>query len=315
MVVHNSGLQNTSVSAGQTRANVREAVGNTRQTGRTDTEEQRIQQQTGIGRTDQKQEVRETGETREEAEARRLEALARREEERENVIARSEDGDTLQVEPENADMIDEGIGEVTARQQMTPPPLPPEVEEIEAPEVEPPEIPPVEIAPPPPPPVTVEVETQTAEVTAEATEAEEDATGAATAEQTAEAAEEEDDAAVQQTSTNFAGISDDRLEQMYLRGEISRYDYETEIESREAEREQLAEDRDAFSERMNELEGVGRKTENGAEAIRDATSERANDTLTAEQRLDIIENLQRDNVEKVRREEESSSVWQSQFLA
>lgn len=315
MVIHNTGLQNAAAPSGQgtagTNTAVREAAGSTQQTGRTDADEQRIQQQTGTERTDRRQELREAEESREDAEARRLEALARREEERENVIARSEDGDTLQVEPENADIVDESVGGVTARQQ-TPPPLPPEVEEIEAPEVEPPEIPPVEVAPPPPPPVTVEVETESAEVTATATNAAEE--NATTAEQTAAAAEE-DDAAVEQTSTNFAGISDDRLEQMYLQGEISRYDYETEIESREAEREQRTEDREAFSERMKELEGAGRRADNDAEAIRDATSDRANDTLTAEQRLDIIENLQRDNTEKARREEESSSVWQSQFLA
>ena len=312
MVIHNTGVQNTNTpaSSGQTTANVREATARTQQTGRADTDEQRIREQLGTDRADETQESRKTADTREEAEARRLEVLARREEERENVIARSEDGDTLQVEPEDADITDEDIGEVTARSQ-NPPQIPPEVEEIEAPEVEPPEIPPVEVAPPPPPPVTIEVETE-AEATAAVAEDETETT----AEQTAEAADEDDtEQAVQQTSSNFAGISDDRLEQMYLRGEISRYDYETEIESREAEREQRAEDSGAFSDQMNTIERVGRKVDNDAEAVRDATSERANDTLTAEQRLDIIENLQQDNTEKARREEESSRVWQSQFLA
>ena len=312
MVIHNTGVQNTNTpaSSGQATANVREAAARTQQTGRTDTDEQRIREQLGTDRTDRTQESREAADSREEAEARRLEALARREEERENVIARSEDGDTLQVEPEDADITDEDIGEVTARSQ-NPPQIPPEVEENEAPEVEPPEIPPVEVAPPPPPPVTIEVETE-----AEATAAVAEDGTETTAEQTAEAAGEDDtEQAVQQTSSNFAGISDDRLEQMYLRGEISRYDYETEIESREAEREQRAEDSGAFSDQMNTIERVGRKVDNDAEAVRDATSERANDTLTAEQRLDIIENLQQDNTEKARREEESSRVWQSQFLA
>lgn len=196
---------------------------------------------------------------------------------------------------------------MTARSQVLPP-LPPEVEEIEAPEVEPPEIPPVETAPPPPPPVTIEVETEAAGATASAEEG-------TTAEQLAEESGEEDDETVQQTSSNFAGISDDRLEQMYLQGEISRYDYETEIESREAEREQRAEDSGAFSDRMNRLDAVGRQTDNNAEAIRDATSGQASDTLTAEQRLDMIEDLQQDNTQRARREEEASSVWQSQFLA
>ena len=122
MVIHNTGVQNTNTpaSSGQTTANVREATARTQQTGRADTDEQRIREQLGTDRADETQESRKTADTREEAEARRLEALARREEERENVIARSEDGDTLQVEPEDADITDEDIGEVTARSQNPP---------------------------------------------------------------------------------------------------------------------------------------------------------------------------------------------------
>ena len=102
---------------------------------------------------------------------------------------------------------------------------------------------------------------------------------------------------------------------MYLRGEISRQDYESEIEAREEEREQQEQEQGQFSNRMGTIERVGRQAEQNGAAIREAVSDEANDTLTAEQRLDIIEDLQQDNTQEANREEESRNVWQSQFLA
>ncbi|MBQ9633083.1 MAG: hypothetical protein IJV04_09280, partial [Lachnospiraceae bacterium] len=105
-----------------------------------------------------------------------------------------------------------------------------------------------------------------------------------------------------------------RLVQMYLRGEISRYDYETEIDAREAEREQeRMESNTAISQDMNNIDRIGRETASGAAAIREATSENANDNLTAEQRLDALDAL-RNNTREARREEDEKIVWQAQFL-
>ncbi|MCR5304036.1 MAG: hypothetical protein K6E33_05675, partial [Lachnospiraceae bacterium] len=47
--------------------------------------------------------------------------------------------------------------------------------------------------------------------------------------------------------TSFAGLSDSKLEQMYLQGIISRKDYESEIEARKNDKEQFEEDSERIS--------------------------------------------------------------------
>ncbi len=303
-------------------------------------------------------------------EARRREALARREAQRENVIARSEDGDTLQVERQNADIEDEDIGEVVMRQgqmdalQAGSSEMPESSSEEEDFEISGTDRIFMEQNPPGQAPVREEAALQAMATVNEPTEQmqvseedstedtsleEEDVVGqildesveraaeleaqTAAAELRSEDAEELEEerertrAAVEeavssrdaeqnfaaQTSSNYVGISDDRLEQMYLQGEISRQDYEAEIEAREAAREQTNEENTEFSREMNDLEGIERQTEQNGDAIRSATSDNANNTLTAEQRLDIIEDLQDARATDDNRKEEARKVWQSQF--
>ena len=338
------------------------------------------ERQNRVDDTSGQRRVQEENEARqEEAEQRRLEAIARREESIENVIARSEDGDTLQVEEENADINHEDIGEVVARGGAVA--VPPPREEINAPEVEedeavvnatedvapaamPPERQSAYIAPNPEQagqvvpnmgqnpeqrPGSVEEEQRAAigeeenfdldeEAASEMnTQAQVEAQNEAArerreqiqeeqerqTEQREEQAKEAEEQRVereaveaqQQASADFKGITDAGLEQMYLQGEISRYDYETEIGAREAQRQQeMMESNTEFSVNMNNIDRAGREVENNAAAISAATSDNANDTLTAEQRLETMETLQRDNVNEARREEDERIVWQAQFL-
>ena len=120
------------------------------------TQEASRQEEIRRSQIEQNQEARDTREARREAEERRLEAIARREEELENVVAVSEDGDTLQVEGENADIRNEDIGGVTVLSSAQTQMIPPGPEEIEAAEV----MNTAAVTPPPEPPVveTVEVE-------------------------------------------------------------------------------------------------------------------------------------------------------------
>ncbi len=324
------------ISVNTTRAN----VNNTNDSNLISQNRERADLQSGDEKQIEQQRMNERlqsdGDTRKEQERVRLAALARREEERENVVAVSEDGDTLQVENEKADILDEEVGGVVLRNRAQEADLYTNPDEAEADE---------EAASGvnaalqdrglPPRPEDFETETNIRDLAAEAEAEEIESTDLEDSDVNEEdvIAEEaalleqdsvqEEEPAVEataeepvkpQTSADFIGISDDRLEQMYLQGEISQYDYNNEMEAREAERENIREDNAMFSNQMNALDMAQRRVENDADSIRKATSEEANDKLSAQVRLDIIEGLSQNNTEQ-RREEEQASVWQSQFQA
>lgn len=261
------------------------------------------------------------------AEKRRLDAIAKREEELPDVIARSEDGDTLQVEQQDADIQNEEIGEVSAASDENK--LPPEQEEIMAPEIEDsaiqslaeeakeeqkaPEIEPVE-PPEHPEPIEPPEPAEGAQAVLEAQIKEPDIV--TTAEQIAEKDATRFDNA--NTPTTYAGISDMSLEQMYLDGVISRYDYDMEMEARKDARLQQTTDQRKFSEEVNAYDREERRAEQTSKAIRTATSDRtANQdfSVSAEERLEAIENLNKGNdkaKENQRREEDNNREWQFQ---
>ena len=372
MIIHNADMVNMPQAAGQ--ANVAREI--TIEVTRPESEAEQEQKVRGADRTEEADRAGGTGDDEE----RRLEALARRESQRENVIARSEDGDTLQVERQLADIKDEDIGEVVMRQgQMISQQIPPEtqgeaedeedfavaeaggaltgqaaaeearegtgtqtaaagdrqaqeageaasandtsaqVNEAQA-----------EMTSETAAEQAGELRTQTLEqlsqAQVESTEAETTAAADEAAQQEGAAAgtpTRETEAATAsrtaeqdfqaQTSSNYIGISDDRLEQMYREGEISRQDYEKEIEARKASREKMNEEEERFSKEMNGFERLERQTQQNSDAIRQATSNNASDTLTAKERLDIIEDLQDAKAKDDNRKEEAREVWQSQF--
>ncbi len=305
----------------------------------------RPERETGI-RTERNEGVSQT-----ERESTVEEARRRREEQREDVVAVSEDGDTVQVSEEgNEELLESRDGSFALRrnsEEQT------EVErnaaygtqasnmqEIDAPEIEPerPESP-----PPPPPPesspepsteemqerLTEELRAQTAEKTeqprqpeAEEVQVEQEAAARTTendnVQEAVEAAEKRETERTAETITTYAGISKQRLEQMYRDGQISQRDYNRVIEAREARMEELRSDMEDVNEDTAGYETLERNTENTANAIRSATGDEANETLTAEQRLDMIEaaqNNNKDNLQEARREEEQGRLWDYQLLA
>ena len=82
------------------------------------------------------------------------------------------------------------------------------------------------------------------------------------------------------------------LEQMYLKGEISKIDYDKEMESREEIREAEGIDNAQFS---NEMTGAAVLQESGQrdlQEIETAFSPEANNNLSGEQRMEILETLE-----------------------
>ena len=91
---------------------------------------------------------------------------------------------------------------------------------------------------------------------------------------------------------SYQGISDMMLEQMYLKGEISKIDYDKEMESREEIREAEGIDNAQFS---NEMTGAAVLQESGQrdlQEIETAFSPEANDNLSGAQRMEILETLE-----------------------
>ena len=290
-------------------------------------------------------------------EVRTEEARQRREELREDVVAVSEDGDTVQVSEEgNEELIESRDGSVIAREenganaqaaQTTRPED--DRQEIEAPEIAAPggeargiearqnapaEAEKEEAPEPPPPPeppadaikaraeadrieAEAQAREQAREITSEALETQEVTKEATDAQLAAEEAQQDaTERAAQQPST-FAGISNQQLEQMYRDGQISQYAYDSEIEAREAREEEMRAENEEFSTDTARLQEREREVTNAGNEIKKATGNEASDTLTAKQRLDAIEKVEKmrdGNTEKARREEEQGRLWDYQLL-
>ncbi len=294
---------------------------------------------------------RNDGAQRTEEESTVEEARRRREELREDVVAVSEDGDTLQVSEEgNEELLESRDGSFAVRtggdgaqEDVTGtygPKSKNELQEIDAPEIASER----REAPKPPEPSTEELQERLTErIQEEAAEKSKEARETAAreardaramedvrmpdsretraeepenAQETQEAVEEKETQRMAERITTYAGISNQQLEQMYRDGQISQYDYNSEIEAREARREEMRAEMEDANQDAAEFERLERNTENASDAIRTATSDEANETLTAEQRLDMIEAARNDdNLKEARREEEQGRLWDYQLLA
>lgn len=91
--------------------------------------------------------------------------------------------------------------------------------------------------------------------------------------------------------TSFTGITDQQLQADYLEGKISRYDYDSEIASREKVREesreefaQATEDNAAFSQQLSDAKRV-------MKAVADASVEKGADGMTGDDRINAAENF------------------------
>ena len=103
--------------------------------------------------------------------------------------------------------------------------------------------------------------------------------------------QEEAEKEYNQKLASYQGISDMKLEQMYLQGEISKIDYDQEMESRKEAREAESEENAAFE---NQMTGAAVLQENGRQdlnQIQTVFSEEANDNMSAADRMEILETL------------------------
>ena len=98
--------------------------------------------------------------------------------------------------------------------------------------------------------------------------------------------------------TSFDGYTDQQLRQMYLSGSISRYNYDQEMSQRAEKNEAFAEKEQVFREGIVRDIERDSKLSQTADAIDRAFSEDSSDTLTAGQRLDMLEAAQLQNAEE-----------------
>ncbi|MCR5747456.1 MAG: hypothetical protein K6G03_07070, partial [Lachnospiraceae bacterium] len=106
-----------------------------------------------------------------------------------------------------------------------------------------------------------------------------------------EYAREAEDQEHEQMIDNFVGVSDMRLEQMYLQGKISQNDYNKEMEAREKERQAEKTDAESFSTQMTGMDALMESGERDAAQLETAFSEDANDNIAAADRMQIIQSL------------------------
>lgn len=109
--------------------------------------------------------------------------------------------------------------------------------------------------------------------------------------------EEEAEEEYLQKLSSYQGISDMRLEQMYLQGEISKTDYDQEMESRKEEREAESEEDAAFENKMTGAAVLMDGAQRDLDQITTAFSDEANNTISAEDRMEIIETLDAQNAQ------------------
>lgn len=92
--------------------------------------------------------------------------------------------------------------------------------------------------------------------------------------------------------SSYAGYSDSQLEQLYLKGDISKFDYDQEMEAREEERKAQQEKDTGFSTDMTEHVQQQEQAEQDAASIQSAFSPDASKVLEATDRVNIVATLQ-----------------------
>lgn len=91
--------------------------------------------------------------------------------------------------------------------------------------------------------------------------------------------------------TTFTGITDQQLQADYLEGKISRYDYDTEMASRDQQREDAMEETAQASKENIELAQLGADTKRVMEAAVKATGDKGSDGMRGNERLMAAENF------------------------
>lgn len=88
---------------------------------------------------------------------------------------------------------------------------------------------------------------------------------------------------------SFIGYSDAQLKQMYQQGEISKQDYDREIDSREEKREEEQEESGRLSRQVTQEAALAEENEREGRGIKIAFSEDSSNTIRPEDRVDMIQ--------------------------
>lgn len=91
--------------------------------------------------------------------------------------------------------------------------------------------------------------------------------------------------------SSYTGISNSQLKQMYQKGEISKNDYDKEMEKREEQLESMQQEDEEASKEMAGNVSAGNRVELDAQELKAAFSEDSSQTLDARQRVDIVDTL------------------------
>ena len=200
----------------------------------------------------------------------------RTEENLDNVVSVSEDGDTVQVSEDGATELEESAsGAVVSRTDSEDKAVIREEEDIEIEPVEAPEIEPIEA--PEIEPVNNATDTDKRQI------------------------------------NSFVGYTDQQVEQMYLEGEISQNDYNTEIARREEVEEARKAEGDKFSSDMTRLGEIDSRSERADIAI-DMAVKSGNENIGIKERLDAVDSTFNEK-DTARRQEEAGRLWDIQLRA
>ncbi len=92
--------------------------------------------------------------------------------------------------------------------------------------------------------------------------------------------------------TSFSGYTDTQLEQMYVKGEISKYQLDRELESREEKKESMKAEDEAISELAGDIAGIENEEKKDAIELKSAFSPDSSDKTDPMMRLDMINSVE-----------------------
>lgn len=119
---------------------------------------------------------------------------------------------------------------------------------------------------------------------------------------------------IDETIDSYKGVSDERMEQMLAEGEISQYDYDIEMEAREAERKKAAQE-EAENQRMAATERLElAHVEEEHMMVKNISLDDGNDRFPPKVRAEALENLQDPRAAELRRAEEDAKMADYQLV-
>jgi len=111
----------------------------------------------------------------------------------------------------------------------------------------------------------------------------------------------------------FSGYSSSQLEAFYQQGEISAYAYDAEMSRREELREELLDENRSFGDRMAEISGVAERTIQANFAVESAINSESK--IDLKDRLDAVNSIDESRKAAARISEEEGRLWDYQLRA